>query len=57
MMDAEQQTVDGPYWTRPNGNRQYPERFISGLSSVGHGSRVPPLPCTYSYALILNVNP
>jgi len=34
--------VDGLYRTRPNGNQQYPEGFIHDLSSVGHGSRVPP---------------
>jgi len=34
--------VDGLYWIRPNGNREYPEGFIRNLSSVGHGSRVPP---------------
>ena len=42
MLDAEWQTVDGLYRTRPNGNRQYPKGFIHSLSSVGHGSRVPP---------------
>ena len=34
--------VDGLYWIRPNGNRQYPKGFIRNLSSVGHGSRVLP---------------
>jgi hypothetical protein len=41
-LDAEQQTVNGQYRIRPNGNRQYPEGFIRNLSSVGHGSRVSP---------------
>ena len=56
-LDAEQQTVNGQYRIRPNGNRQYPEGFIRNLSSVGDGSRVPPLLCTLSYTLLLNVNP
>ena len=56
MLDAEWQTVDGLYWIRPNGNRQYPEGFIRNLSSVGDGSRVPLLLCTLSYTLLLNVN-
>ena len=56
MLDAERQTVDGLYWIRPNGNRQYPEGFIRNLSSVGDGSRVPLLLCTLSYTLLLNVN-
>ena len=42
MLDAERQKVDGLYWIRPNGNRQYPKGFIRDLSSVGHGSHVPP---------------
>ena len=46
MLDAERQKVDSLYRIRPNGNRQYPEGFIRDLSSVGHGSRVPPLLCT-----------
>jgi hypothetical protein len=42
MLEAERQTVDGLYWIRPKGNRQYPEGFIRDLSSMGYGSRVPP---------------
>jgi hypothetical protein len=57
MLDAERQTVDGLYRIRPNGNRQYPEGFIRNLSSVGDGTRVPPLLCTLSYTLLLDVNP
>jgi hypothetical protein len=37
MLDAERQMVDGLYRTRSN------SKFIRDLSSVGHGSRVPPL--------------
>ena len=57
MLDAERQMVNGLYRIRPNGNRQYPEGFIRDLSSVGHGSRVPPPTVHLLYALILNVNP
>ena len=42
MLDAEQQTVEDLYRIRPNGNQQYPEGFIRNLSSMEHGSRVPP---------------
>ncbi len=42
MLDAEWQMVVSLYRIRPNGNRQYPEGFIRDLSSVGHGSLVPP---------------
>ena len=34
--------VNGLNRIRTNGNRQNPKGFIRNLSSVGHGSRVPP---------------
>ena len=42
MLDADWQMVDGLYHIRPNANRQYPKGFIRDLSSMGHGSCVPP---------------
>jgi hypothetical protein len=52
MLDAERQTVDGLYWIRPNGNRQYPEGFMRNFSGVGDGSRVPPLLCQTLHLVI-----
>jgi len=44
--DGRRWTLNGRWWTayriRPNCNGQYPKGFIHDLSSVGHGSPVPP---------------